>query len=251
MILLEIVLEIKIRRDNRPFWLKRVHWWFDQKYIKNILAPQFENLGVGPLVLGVKYLHINGEGISVGDFATFISAPDSHIHLTTWNADKHNGKIEIGDYCLFSPGVRVSAATKVKIGNSCMFANSAYISDSDWHGIYDRALPVGQSKEVVLEDNVWIGDGAIVSKGVTIGKNSIVGARTVVIKDVPANVVVAGNPAKIVKELDSEEKIVSRADMFSSPKELDDLYLEIDRISLKKNTLIRWIKSKFYPSSDQ
>ena len=79
-----------------------------------------------------------------------------------------------------------------------MFANSAYISDSDWHGIYDRALPVGQSKEVVLEDNVWIGDGAIVSKGVTIGQNSIVGARTVVIKDVPANVVVAGNPAKVI-----------------------------------------------------
>ena len=59
-----------------------------------------------------------------------------------------------------------------------MFANSAYISDSDWHGIYDRALPVGQSKEVVLEDNVWIGDGAIVSKGVTIGENSIVGASS-------------------------------------------------------------------------
>ena len=89
------------------------------------------------------------------------------------------------------------------------------------------------------------------SKGVTIGKNSIVGARTVVIKDVPPNVIVAGNPAKIVKELDPSEKIVSRADMFSSPKELYDLYLEIDRISLKKNTLFRWIKSKFYPKSDQ
>ena len=203
------------------------------------------------MVLGVKYLHVNGEGISVGDFATFISAPDSHIHLTTWNADKYAGKIEIGDFCLFSPGVRISAATKIKIGNSCMFANSAYVSDSDWHGIYDRALPVGQSKKVVLEDNVWIGDGAIVSKGVTIGKNSIVGARTVVIKDVPPNVIVAGNPAKIVKELDSQEKIISRADMFSSPKELDELYLEIDRISLKKNSLFRWIKSKFYPSPDQ
>ena len=71
------------------------------------------------------------------------------------------------------------------------------------------------------------------------------------IKDVPPNVIVAGNPAKIVKELDPSEKIVSRADMFSSPKELDDLYLEIDRISLKKNTLFRWIKSKFYPKSDQ
>ena len=87
--------------------------------------------------------------------------------------------------------------------------------DHKCRGIYDRALPVGQSKEVVLEDNVWIGDGAIVSKGVTIGKNSIVGARTVVIKDVPPNVIVAGNPAKIVKELDPSEKIVSRDYFFT------------------------------------
>ena len=71
------------------------------------------------------------------------------------------------------------------------------------------------------------------------------------IKDVPANVIVAGNPAQIVKELDQNEKIISRADMFSSPKELDDLYLEIDRISLKQNSFLRWIKSKFYPSPDQ
>jgi carbonic anhydrase/acetyltransferase-like protein (isoleucine patch superfamily) len=78
-----------------------------------------------------------------------------------------------------------------------------------------------------------------------------VGARSVVIKDVPANVIVAGNPAQIVKELDQNEKIISRADMFSSPKELDDLYLEIDRISLKQNSFLRWIKSKFYPSPDQ
>ena len=67
----------------------------------------------------------------------------------------------------------------------------------------------------------------------------------------PANVIVAGNPAQIIKDLDSKEKIISRADMFSSPKELDELYLEIDRISLKQNSLFRWIKSKFYPSSDQ
>ena len=132
-----------------------------------------------------------------------------------------------------------------------MFANSAYISDSDWHGIYDQALPVGQSKQVTLEDNVWIGDGAIVSKGVTIGKNSIVGARAVVVKDIPENVIVAGNPAEIIKELDPKEKQVSRAEMFSSPKALDELYLEIDRISLKKNTFYGWIKSKFFPQQDQ
>ena len=240
-------MEIKIRKDNRPFWLKRINWWLDQKYIKFKIAPQFEKIGEGPLILGVRYLHVNGEGISVGNFATFISAHDSHIHLTTWNADKYQRKIEIGDFCLFSPGVRISAATSIKIGNSCMFANSAYISDSDWHGIYDRALPVGKSEEVVLEDNVWIGDGAIVSKGVTIGKNSIVGARSVVIKDVPENVIVAGNPAQVVKELDENERLISRADMFSSPDELDALYLKIDRISLKENSFLGWIKSKLFP----
>ena len=239
-------MEIKIRKDNRPFWLKRINWWLDQKYIKFKIAPQFEKIGEGPLILGVRYLHVNGEGISVGNFATFISAPDSHIHLTTWNADTYQGKIEIGDFCLFSPGVRISAATRIKIGNSCMFANSAYISDSDWHGIYDRALPVGKSEEVVLEDNVWIGDCAIVSKGVTIGKNSIVGARSVVIKDVPENVIVAGNPAQVVKELDENERLISRADMFSSPDELDALYLKIDRISLKENSFLGWIKSKLF-----
>ena len=131
-----------------------------------------------------------------------------------------------------------------------MFANGAYISDSDWHGIYDRALPVGKSLEVILEDNVWIGDSAIVNKGVRIGKNSIVGAGSVVVKNVPPNVVVAGNPAKIVKELDENEKMISRADMFSSPQELDALYLKIDQISLKKTSLLGWIKSKFLPNKN-
>ena len=76
-----------------------------------------------------------------------------------------------------------------------MFANGAYISDSDWHGIYDRALPVGKSSQVVLEDNVWIGDSAIVNKGVTIGKNSIVGAGSVVVKDVPKNCLLYTSPS--------------------------------------------------------
>ena len=141
-------------------------------------------MGTSPLILGVKYLHVSGKNISVGDFATFITSPDAHVHITTWNADKHDGKIEVGKFCLFSPGVRVSAATSIKIGDSCMFANGAYVSDSDWHGIYDRALPVGKSLEVVLEDNVWIGDSAIVNKGVRIGKNSIVGAGSVITKNV-------------------------------------------------------------------
>jgi acyl-[acyl carrier protein]--UDP-N-acetylglucosamine O-acyltransferase len=76
-----------------------------------------------------------------------------------------------------------------------------------------------------------------------------VGAGTIVTKDVPPNVVVAGNPAKIVKELDQTAKMKSREDMFSDPKEMDDLYLALDRYNLKGNTFFGWIKSKILPSS--
>jgi acetyltransferase-like isoleucine patch superfamily enzyme len=84
------------------------------------------------------------------------------------------------------------SAKSIVIGDACMIAHGAYISDADWHGIYDRAEPVGNTKPVVFEDNVWIGDSAIICKGVTIGKNSIVGAGAVVTKDVPPNSIFAG-----------------------------------------------------------
>ena len=67
-------------------------------------------------------------------------------------------------------------------------------------------------------------------------------------KAVPKNVIVAGNLAIIVIELDENEKIISREDMFSSPQELDALYLKIDQISLKENSFLGWLKSKFLPN---
>ena len=103
---------------------------------------------------------------------------------------------------MISPGVRILAAKRVSIGDACMFGHGAYITDSDWHGIYDRTEVVGSPKEVVLEKNVWIGDSAIVCKGVTIGENSIIGAGSVVTKNVPNFAKVIGNPGKIVDWVD-------------------------------------------------
>ena len=124
-----------------------------------------------------------------------------------------------------------------------MFANSAYISDADWHGIYDRAIPVGKTKPITLEENVWIGDRAVVGKGVTIGKNSIVAAGAVVVKDVPENVVVGGNPAKIIKELDSTIQGTTRIKLFEDPEGLKDLYDQIDKYTLKNNTTLNYLRS--------
>jgi acetyltransferase-like isoleucine patch superfamily enzyme len=84
-----------------------------------------------------------------------------------------------------------------------MMANGTYITDSDWHTVYDRTQrSPEQPTPVHIGDNVWLGDHATVLKGVTIGDNSVVAARAVVTRDVPANVIVAGNPARVVKELD-------------------------------------------------
>ena len=127
-----------------------------------------------------------------------------------------------------------------------MFANSAYVSDADWHGIYDRAIPVGKTAPITLAENVWIGDRAVVGKGVTIGKNSIVAAGAVVVKDVPENVVVGGNPARIIKELDPSIEGTTRIKLFEDPDGLKDLYDQIDQYTLKNNSTINFLRSIFF-----
>ena len=88
----------------------------------------------------------------------------------------------------------------------------------------------------------------MIGKGVTIGKNSIVAAGAVVVKDVPDNVVVGGNPAKIIKELDSSIVGLTRMKLFEDPDGLRDLYDQIDIYTLKNNTFFEFIKSKVYRS---
>ena len=214
----------KIRQDNRPYWLKRLVSKFVNLYVYYHLVPQFESLGEKANFMGAKYVDIFGTGINIGKSATFVATSDSNIRLTTWNLGEFDGKIFADDYCLFTPGVRIAAASEIKIGKGCMFANGSYISDADWHGIYKRAEPVGRTKRVELKDNVWICDRAVVGKGVTIGENSIVAAGAIVVKDVPDNVIVGGNPSKIIKELDPSKEKVTREDLFKDPKALEELY---------------------------
>ena len=193
--------------------------------------------------MGAKYFDIYGRHISVSDFPTMVASPDNYIHLTTWNLEGNEGEISIGKYCLLTPGVRIASASKIEIGDGCMFANSAYVSDADWHGIYDRATPVGKTAPISLDENVWIGDRAVVGKGVTIGKNSIVAAGAVVVKNVPSNVVVGGNPARIIKELDPSVDGNTRIKLFQDPSGLKDLYDQIDRYTLKDNSIFDYIRS--------
>ena len=218
-------------------------------YVKHYLRPQFKQLGKGWAFFKPQYLKLFGSHISVDDFPTIIGARDANVQLTSWNIGDWKGELKIGKYCLITPGVRIMAAESIEIGDACMFAHGAYISDADWHGIYDRSEPVGNTKPIILKDNVWIGDSAIVCKGVTIGENSIIGAGAVVTKNIPANVVAAGNPAKVVKNLDQGD-FISRKDFYKDPIQLAKDFDNLDKFNLKDNTFIGWLRSIFAPSKD-
>ena len=94
-----------------------------------------------------------------------------------------------------------------------------------------------------------VGDAAIICKGVRIGNNSIIGAGSVVTKNVEPNSIYAGNPAKFVKKLD-EQEIIPRKNFYSNPKKLKDDFEILDKRALKDNTLFGWIKSFFYRNKD-
>ena len=131
-------------------------------------------------------------------------------------AVKGKGRCTVGDYTLLN-GALVMCEEEISIGSYCLISWNVGIADSDFHPLDPVARkkdvmvlnpytateprPFIPTKPVRIGDNVWIGMGAIVLKGVTIGENSVIGAGAVVSHDVPANVVVAGNPAKIVKQL--------------------------------------------------
>ena len=116
--------------------------------------------------------------------------------------------IIIGDNVSLQKDCHIAAINKIIIGNNVLLASKVYISDHS-HGqinIESLKLPPDKRKlyskgPVIIQDNVWIGEGVVILPGVTIGENSIIGANAVVTKSIPRNTVVAGNPARIIKEI--------------------------------------------------
>ncbi len=198
------------------------------------------------MILNPQHLKIFGENISIGNYATLICSSDKKIDISTWQTDKLNGSISLGNYILISPGTSIRSAESIDIGDSTMIASDVVITDSDWHDIYDRTDYVATPKPVKIHKNVWIGERSIILKGTQIGENSIIGAGSVVHGDIPPNSIYAGNPAKEVKKLD-EGSFVTREELFNdSSTYLQDLNI-IEENMLGNNSFFGWIKSMFWP----
>lgn len=236
-----------MQKDHRPYFLKRVLSKFQRFYTEHFLRPHFESLGKAPMVINPWHVEVFGSPIDIGDYVSIVAASDNKVRLSVWS-DKHvSGQIRIGNYCLLCPGVRISSAAKVVIGENCMLASGVYITDCDWHDIYNR-LALGKTGAVDIADNVWIGDSAIVCKGLSIGENSIIGAGAVVVHSIPANCIAAGNPAQVVRHLDSAQPFTTRKQMFSKTSNLFDEIDQWDRQLLQGNTLLSWLRYLFFPA---
>jgi acetyltransferase-like isoleucine patch superfamily enzyme len=114
----------------------------------------------------------------------------------------HEGVVEIGDKSVMGQECTISAYSRVRIGEQCVIADRAMFIDFD-HGVVEVERPIRKqgiyTRDVEVGSNVWIGYGACVLRGVSVGDNSIVGTNSVVTKDVPANAVVAGIPARVIR----------------------------------------------------
>lgn len=136
---------------------------------------------------------------------------DHRLRLEAWGeflGDKFTPEIMIGDNVCIQKDCHIGAINKIIIGNNVLLASKVYISDHSHGEVTKEALllPPAQRRlfskgPIVIEDNVWLGEGVVVLPNVTIGENSIVGANSVVTKSIPRNSVVAGNPARIIREL--------------------------------------------------
>jgi acetyltransferase-like isoleucine patch superfamily enzyme len=192
--------------DTRSSLIKKIYFLLKtQLYYSLSFKKKFSSIKSKPYAWGIWNIVVYGPNISLGKSVLIAAADGYKTTLTTIKKGNCEGKITIGDNVLVMNGVRLSSASEIRIGNGCMLANFCYIMDADWHDIHDRTSSPGKTAPVILEDGVWIGDSAIVCKGVTIGENSIIGAGSVVTKNIPANVVAAGNPAKVVKKLNQKK----------------------------------------------
>lgn len=139
-----------------------------------------------------------------------------HVRIDAFPIHPHEVVLFIGKDVQLNDSVHIAAAECVEIGDNALIASRVFITDHS-HGVYDRqdagsrpdVSPVDRpivTRPVRIGSNVWLGEQVCILPGVTIGDGAIVGANSVVTKDVPPRTIVAGNPARVIRQFDEERK---------------------------------------------
>jgi acetyltransferase-like isoleucine patch superfamily enzyme len=163
------------------------------------------HIGSGCFIRGTRFIFI-GQNFSIND-GVWLEAVENY------GGQSFDPHISIGDQVSFSKNVHLGCINRIEIGNNVLFGSHIYVSDHN-HGSYagehqshpeeppsKRILASGGP--VIIEDNVWVGDNVTILGPARIGRGSVVAANSVVKGDIPAFVIVAGAPAKLIKKFDS------------------------------------------------
>lgn len=175
-------------------------------YARSLAAFWGIEMGEGCVFYGRPiFRRLPQSSIVVGDRCVFRSARWSNqiginrpCMITTL---RRGAQLRIGSDGGFS-GAVVAAATEILIGNRVLVGANVTITDSDMHGWQpDARDEAGESEPVHIGDRVWLGLNVVVLKGVTIGKDSVIAAGSVVSTSIPEGVIAAGQPARVLREL--------------------------------------------------
>lgn len=158
----------------------------------------------GKIFMRLPFTVLGHKCIKVGE--NFVA--DSGFRIECWEEYQNrrfSPIISIGNNVSFNYRCHIGAINRIIIGNNVLVGSQVLITDH-FHGNWEKEFDIPPKErelyskgEVVIEDNVWIGEGVCILPNVHIGKNSVIGANSVVLNDIPANCVAAGNPAKVIK----------------------------------------------------
>ena len=192
---------LRFARRNRL--LTRGYWWLLVRFLwcKARYRGRLQTDGLCFICPGVTFEIGKGATLRLGRWCWI--GNDSKIRV-------HEGEVEIGAKTVFGQECTISAFQHVSIGRECIVADRVMLIDFD-HGVVEVERPIRlqgiYKRDVRVGHNVWIGYGAAVLRGTSVGDNAVLGTYTVVTDDVPANAVMGGVPAKLIRMRDAPERM--------------------------------------------
>lgn len=183
---------------------KIVHLFFQKMRIIFYSLISSKRIGINkqqPLLIKGKGKIIIGKNVTYG----VNSSPYFYSGYGYFEPRRKDSYIEIGDNTVINNNaVIISDGKKIIIGKNCLIGTNLEILDSDFHELDPKNRFGGKNikkKDVIIEENVFIGNNVTILKGVNIGNNCVIGSGSVVTKSFPNNTIIGGNPAEIIGTL--------------------------------------------------
>jgi len=193
--------------DDLRLWLQKWRWYERNSLPWNRLAIHRElakRRAFARWPLHGNVLEAFREGrLEVGEHSVF--------EPNVWLTAPDEARIRIGSQTYLNIAVMVASVALVEIGDHCMFANGCFITDGN-HRFEDPVRPVPwqgftTKGPVRIGDNVWCGANVVITSGVTLGHRSVIGANSVVTRDIPPYSIAAGSPAKVLRPIEYPEAL--------------------------------------------